>query len=437
MIALLSGCASPVKQQDAATFETYLNAGDYRAAATAATAAGQIQQDGKTENVVWSLNAGATLFDVGDMKTAIADLDTVEKLAQSNDLNQIHAAFDYQYTTYDGVMTNVYKAMAFLALGDRDNARVEFNRAEDRQKRAEEYFQKEVARASAHNQVANDNQFAGLMQSAQQNQDYAQTSAELGKLAVYTPFENPFATYLAGIVFTAQGDVPKGLDRLKRASDVLGPNSPANADLLWAQQQTGTATQPGASTSKSGHPQVWVIFENGQSSTFHEMHLSMPMITGKPLTLALPILVQNALAYSTLRISAEGAATQTVPAGSFDAVMASEFNRRQSLILAEAVAEVLVKNAASVAAQKSNNSLLNAVVGIAANVSTADTRSWTALPKQFQAARLATPADGHVLLASPDGATVGEANVPLDRSSIVWVKIQHVGAHPAVQVIPL
>jgi hypothetical protein len=180
-----------------------------------------------------------------------------------------------------------------------------------------------------------------------------------------------------------------------------------------------------------------VIFENGQSSTFHEMHLSMPMITGKPLTLALPILVQNALAYSTLRISAEGAATQTVPAGSFDAVMASEFNRRQSLILAEAVAEVLVKNAASVAAQKSNNSLLNAVVGIAANVSTADTRSWTALPKQFQAARLATPADGHVLLASPDGATVGEANVPLDRSSIVWVKIQHVGAHPAVQVIPL
>lgn len=69
-------------------------------------AAGHIGDDGKTENMVWSLNAGAALFNAGDRR-AVLVLDTTEKLAQANDLNRVHAAVDYTYTTYDGVMTNM------------------------------------------------------------------------------------------------------------------------------------------------------------------------------------------------------------------------------------------------------------------------------------------------------------------------------------------
>jgi hypothetical protein len=417
-----------VSDQDAATFSSLLNSGDYHGAAAFAVKAGQITSDGKTQNVVWSLQAGATLFDAGDMKNAIADLDTTEKLAQNNDLDQMHAAFDYRYTTYDGVMTNVYKAMAFLAQGDKDNTRVELNRSEDRQKRAEEYFQKEVAYDSAHNKAAGNPQYANLMQSAQQNQDYASSSSQLSQLAVYAPFENPFATYLAGIFFFAQGDHEKGIDGLKRASAILGPSSPATADLTWAQKTQG---------SKSSPPQVWVILENGQSATFHEMRLVLPMVTGQSMTLALPALVQNAPAYPMLRVTAAGNVVQTSPAGSFDAVMASEFNRRRPMILGEAVAEVLLKNVGAAAAQKSGNPFAQLVARVAVNVSSADTRSWTALPKEFQAVRLAAPADGHLAFAAADGTQVGEASVPPGRSCIVWVKAQHAGTHPAIQVLPL
>jgi hypothetical protein len=430
-LGTLASCASPVSRQDRANFEGTLDAGDYRTAATIAESAGQITPDGHTQNIVWSLNAGEALFESGDMKAAIPVFDQTEQLAQTDDLDKMHAAIDYRYTTYDGVMTNVYKAMAFLGEGDRDGARVEFNRAEDRQRKAEEHFQREAAYAAAHNQAAGNPQFAAVMASAQQNQDYANATSSLTALAVYAPFENPFATYLGGIFFVSQGDYGKGMDRLRRAAVVLGPDSPAAADVIWAQQAHRAARR---GTVK---PQVWVVFENGQSATYHEMRLVLPMVTGQPMTLALPVLAQNAPAYAALQVTAGTTAVQTAPAGSFDAVMASEFNRRRPVILAEAVAEVLVKNVTSEVAQQSKNPWLQLASTIVANVSTADTRSWIGLPKEFQAVRIDVPADGHLLLAAAGGQPIGEATVPTDKSSIVWVKAQQAGAHPAIQVFPL
>jgi hypothetical protein len=117
--------------------------------------------------------------------------------------------------------------------------------------------------------------------------------------------------------------------------------------------------------------------------------------------------------------------------------MASEFNRRRELILAEAVAEMLAKQAVYEVTQTSNNPLLRLASNVTVNVSTADTRSWTALPKEFQVARLAAPADGHVTISAGDGRAVGDAAVPPDRSCIVWVKAQRAGARAAVEVFPL
>jgi hypothetical protein len=117
--------------------------------------------------------------------------------------------------------------------------------------------------------------------------------------------------------------------------------------------------------------------------------------------------------------------------------MASEFDRRRVSILAAAVTEILVKNVASLEAQKSGNPLLSLVARVAANVSSADTRSWTALPKEFQVLRIAAPNDGHLVLASTDGSFIGDATVPTGRPTIVWVKAQCTRAHPAIQVFQL
>jgi hypothetical protein len=427
--AIVAGCASQVSPQDNANFERFLDQGDYRAAAAAAEQAGRISADGQTQNIVWALNAASALYDSGDMKTAIPILDTTERLAQADDLDRMHGSIDYRYTTYDGVMTNIYKAMSFLALGDRDSARVEFNRSEDRQRRAEEFFRKEIAYQAAHNQAASSLEFGNLMQRTQSSPDYAGAARQLDAMAVYAPFENPFATYLAGVFLVAEGDTAQGVDRLRRAAAVLGPNSPAARDLAWTKQLHLAGGAPPAS--------VWVVFENGQSATFHEMRVALPMMAGAPMILALPVLAPNALAYASLRVQAGGITLETQAAGSFDAVMASEFNRRRELILAEAVAEVLAKNVVSEMARTSENPLLRLASNVAAHVSTADTRSWTALPKEFQMARLAAPADGHVTISAGDGHALGAAAVPPDRSCIVWVKAQRAGARAAIEVFPL
>ena len=394
-VVSLASCASPMSTGDKLNFQAALDAGDYKGAAAMAQSAGHITQDGQTQNVVWSLNAGAAMFDAGDMQNSVRVLDTTEKLAQANDLNHMHAAVDYRYTTYDGVMTNVYKAMAFLAQGDRANARVEFARAEDRQRRAEEHFQREIA-ASAEGQNGSQNaQFGDMLAKAQQSPEYENASNNLSALATYAPFENPFATYIRGIYLISDGDYGNGMTSLKRASQILGPDSAATADVIWADK------------AHHGHlpakPQTWVVFENGQSATYHELRLVLPMVTGQPMTLALPTLVQNPPAYAALQIQAGGLSASTAAAGSFDSVMASEFVKRRPLILAEAVAEVLAKNVGSEIAQKTNNPWLKLASSIVANVSTADTRSWTALPKEFQVARIDAPADGHVSVQTAQG----------------------------------
>ena len=155
------------------------------------------------------------------------------------------------------------------------------------------------------------------------------------------------------------------------------------------------------------------------------------------MTLAMPTLIQNDAAYPAISVRAGTATANTVQAGSFDAVMASEFERRRPMILARAVTEVLLKNVGSAVAARSNSQFLKLASLIANNVSTSDTRSWTALPKEFQAVRLQAPVDGVVTLATSDGQSLGDAKVPTDRSSIVWIKLQHAGAHPAISVVPL
>ena len=50
----------------------------------------------------------------------------------------------YKGQEYDGIMVNTYKALDFLAEEKIDLARVEFNRALDRQMRAKEHFNEEI-----------------------------------------------------------------------------------------------------------------------------------------------------------------------------------------------------------------------------------------------------------------------------------------------------
>ena len=120
----------------------------------------------------------------------------------------------------------------------------------------------------------------------------------------------------------------------------------------------------------------------------------------------------------------------------FDAVMGAEFNKRYPTIVASAVAEVAVKIALQSVANKSNNALFQIAALVGSQVSTADTRSWSLLPKRFDVARLASPADGRLQI-QPSGGSAITITVPAGKPAIVMIKAMRPGSPLVANVYPL
>jgi hypothetical protein len=421
-------------------YETALSQGNYAAAAQSAVTAGGIKDDGSSDNLFWSLNAGASLFYVGSGQRAVPVLDNAETLMGKRDVGQISQSGQYRAATYDGVMANTYKALAFIESGQLDQARIEFNRADDRQRRAEDEFEAEAAqnqkKLEADAKKAQGVNFAGLLETAQADAGWRQQQTELSAYAKYRPFINPLTYYLYGVFFLAtsqgQSDYDKARTSFERVRELIGPSPLIDAEIA--------RTAAWASGGKSA-PKIWVIVEDGKSATIGEYRviLPMPIVAGarkgmKTMTIAMPRLQFAPPSYPVLIV---GDGTPTAPIGSFDAVVASEFKKRAPGVMAAAIGEAALKIALTNAAAASNNAILNFVADTAAHVSTADTRSWIALPKDFQAACVDLPADGNLRLRTDDGRDLGRMKVARDRSSIIYVKLRSETAAPSVQVLPL
>ena len=346
----------------------------------------------------------------------------------------------YKYATYDGVMVNVYKALAFLAAGDKADARVEFNRVGDRQMRAEEEFAKEKAKLDeeAQRRATGNFDLNAAIRNAQSQSTYRAAQAELGLYANYRPFINPAASYLRALYLLNNADTASDLEaaraELVRVNDMVGANPIVKSDLALCR-----------AASKRRKPYTWVVFENGSAPTFAQYNITFPIpVIGKGgrvgagvVTVAMPRMMFHAAAASRLVVAASGTQMRTTPIGGFDRVMATEFSRRQPAIITNTVLEAGLKAGLQTAAAQTGNRLLEIGALMVSNVSTADTRSWTALPKGFQAARIDTPKDGMVHIITDGGTDLGTIQVPTERPSIIYVKEITAGGKPSIQVFPL
>lgn len=438
-LLLLAGCAGGVSRQDAMAFNTTLVQGDYSSAAKVALASGAIEADGKSKNLAWSLNAGSTLVYAGQPAQAVKVLDGAETLMKEQDLSNFGNT-QYEYATYDGIMVNIYKGLAFLGAGDKASARVEFNRVGDRQSRAEEEFAKKKQKLDEEIKNKADGSFdiSVAMQRAQEDGSYKDFQKELGKYANYRPFINPAASYLRALYLMSSAESASDLEmarsELVRVRDMVGPSQLIKEDLALLTQHHKKTTA-----------KTWVVFENGQAPTFAEYKITFPVpvlqkkgqIGISAVTIALPRMDFHPQADGHLSIAAGKTETLTSPIGDFDRVMASEFQRRQDAVMARAVAEAMVKIGLQSAANQTNNQFLKIAAVVGSQISTADTRSWTSLPKLFEAARLDAPKDGRLTIRTQTGSPVGTVEVPADQSSIVYVKEAAPGSSPSIQVFPL
>jgi hypothetical protein len=427
---VVQGCAGGVSRRDTANYDGLLAQGDYPRAALFAVDAGRIGADGASNNLLWSLDAGAAMVYAGDAAHTIPVLDHAEDMMKRRDIGNTGERGQYHAKTYDGVMVNAYKAIAAMEAGQRDLARTELLRADDRQRRAEDEVQPELARGQARQSQPSGFDFQGALQSVQRDAAYRDSLQELNNYGGYRPFINPFATYLTGLYFlnsAEPGDRERARDAFKRVRGMVGENALLDGDVALAGQPAKFS------------PKTWIIFENGQGSTLTEYSVRFPVpLIGKRhgvsvATVALPRLHENAPAAHGLLVGDGG--ERTVEVGNFDYVMRSEFRSRYPSIIAAALVEAAAKIAIEEVAAQEKTGLALLAATVVSNISSADVRSWTALPKDFQAARIDAPKDGNVRLRTDSGAELGTAKVPTNASSIVYVKMLGAGAAPAIHVL--
>ncbi|MHC5143665.1 MAG: COG3014 family protein, partial [Planctomycetota bacterium] len=339
----------------------------------------------------------------------------------------------YTGQVYDGVMVNTYKALNFISTGQYDLARVEFNRALDRQRRAKETFNQEIQKQK--NQISTDENSENVQKSLD-NPDMKQRLEEvypsLYNFSVYPDFVNPFATYMAGLFFLIDGDYSKSVDLLKESAGMVPENTMILEDLDMVDR-----------VISGGHtiePMLWVIFENGLGPVKEEFRIDLPLFIAtdniRYVGIALPMLTFRQAASPYLEIKAGSKTSRTQLVADMDRVIHTEFEKDFKGTLTRAIISTTTKAIAQYALEKnSGSSWASVAMAVYSFVTTAaDVRIWTALPKNFQAARLTIPENGILNVSGPNlmpiQVEIGDCNY-----AIVYVKMINAAHQPSIEIM--
>jgi hypothetical protein len=440
----ITGC-NPAKS-DLAVFNSRFEAADYNQAGFFAQKKIKNGKNPSGDDLLWTLQSASAERMQLNHQQAIACFDKAEEMfnyyaPQSEVVDAVGSTIvndnvvPYKGAEYDGVMLNTYKALDFLAQNKLDLARVEFNRALERQTRAKEHFAAEIQKLE--NQLdkqkqktqtdagamANDPNILKLVNAHYPNIDQFQP---------YPDFVNPFATYLAGLYFNLVGDYDKAGYLLKETSGMVPDNTFIAEDLLLTDDVIAGRTKL--------ENMVWVIFENGLGPVKEEIRIDLPLILATSRVyytgIALPRLQPRSIAHPYLTVRTDAGSYQTRQVADMERVIRTEFQKDFPGILTRAVASAVVKAVAQASLQDQRNGAWAALIMAAYTAATtaADVRIWSTLPKDFQVARCAIPQD-RKLQIFPDGGAPFEINIPSCKNAIVYIKIIHAGASPVYEVL--
>ncbi|MBN2590929.1 MAG: hypothetical protein JXA96_13775 [Sedimentisphaerales bacterium] len=340
---------------------------------------------------------------------------------------------------YDGIMINTYKALNFMALGNNELARVEFNRALERQKRAAQKFAAEIAKLKK--EIDKEDTAAKDNVDNPQVQDIVKSSyPSLYDFKAYPDFINPFTNYIAGIFFNLDGDHSKATQLLKEAYGMVSDNDFVGEDFALTEQVLDG--------QKEFKNMVWVIFENGMGPVKEEFRIDIPLfIEGKRndkkadfkyFGIALPKLVFRDKAFSYLTIETENKSVKTQEVANMDRVIQTEFEKDFKGILTRAIISATSKAVAQYALTKNSDSGSQVISLLAAAytfaTTAADVRIWTTLPKDFQVARMDIP-ENRLITVSPPGGNSFQVEIPPCNNALVYVKIPFRQAKPVYDIM--
>ncbi len=456
---LLFGCN--VQQGKLETFNEYYGIGDY--ARCSDLLGKQISQRKKpgTNDLLWALQAGSVKRVQGDYAGSNRFFDQAEAAMKHFDLNQSQildnigatavndTVIPYLGHEYDGVMLNTYKGLNFMTQNNMEMARVEFNRALDRQRRAKGNFNKEIkdlrSSIDSRSRASNDVAIRQSVDNPEVNQILSDKYPDLSSFEVYPDFINPFATYMSGLFFNLDGDYNKGVDLMKESYGMVPENKFIAEDLA--------ETELALSNNRDIEGVCWVIFENGLGPLKNIWRVDIPIYFAesriKYAGIALPKLSYRNRSYSHLIVTAGEKKYSTEIVADIDRVVQTEFKQQYPSIVSRAVVSAAIKAAGQYAFDKEDSSkgslasMLTAVYSYA--TTTADVRVWTALPKDFQVVRFDIPDNRKITVHAPGNHYASQSaaaeNFPLEielggcKNAVIYVKVIKAGVAPVYNVM--
>lgn len=453
-IALFSGCATDIK-----SLEKFAHTYYYQDAKQASEFALKKSDD---KDLLWLTQAGVSAFSAGDEST----LDLLEKsenlfskyegeglLARGG--AQVGAtmvndnAMAYKGNIYEGVFLNYYKALAQMEMGEANATRVELNRANDRQRRAKDYYAKQINEAinEENERYAKSSARGVVDRDSSQRQASRQLESKYSNLRQFRAFDgfiNPAVSYVSGLYFALIGD-SKGIDYLKESYGITkletiandldyltSPHFKANAkssrdfitsleisgdkkssdnndenteeDKAQNQMLQNQTLEDELEKLESSEFYTWIVLEEGRQPYKSEFKISLPIVTAEGIYhfgVALPQL-EGGISFAshyTLESSPNSLrkeSSEFFELADTDKIIATEFEKRLNAIIARAFVSSSLKVATQLGLStglgqvNSGLGLLGSIFGSAYSAlsTNADLRITSVLPKKILLAKV-------------------------------------------------
>lgn len=453
LLVLVSGGCSTYKGQSKEMMAAW-KAGDVSNAVVFAGLKAARACGGKDE-LLWKLEQGTVLSADGNYDGGIQAFDRAEEIVNRYEeaakikvadetvaLFSNPATMPYRGRDYDKVLMNTYKALNYLAVNDADNARVELNRALQRQKNAVAENQKriektlEAAEKSGQGTLRDPSSGQAAAYDvgrAQQDVNVA-ASADAMMAAVdqrilpYADYVNPFSVFLDGLFFSHLGTDGADVERARKSFERVKGMSPGNyiaADYEMAEKMTGGA-DPETVT--------YIIFSTGRAPGRDQIRIDIPLFLltdqASYVGAAFPKLeYYDDYIPQITATCADGRCYSSELLCSMDAVVSRDFKNEWPVMMTRTLLTTATRAIAGRLAEEvaiKNGNYMAQLAAKAANVSyqaaanVADLRSWLTLPKEFAYIRMPTPQNGEVTLKI--GSDERTVHVPSGKTNVLIVR---------------
>ena len=464
--AVMSGCSSFQQRNQMTNFNLAYTTGDYQGALSAVAFQTPEGEEVDSEgHLLELLHQGEMLRLNGQYTEATERFDLAEKGMKYLDTEGVveeasegfmavminDSARDYKALMAEAVLVNTYKGLSFLAAGNNDFARVEFNRADDRTRRAVEFFQEEIDKQkdALAEEAEKEDSNASLVSNNLQNEGLSSAIAENygspSSWSVYPDFIVPASTYLHGVYFLANGRTGSDFDKAATSLGRVAEMNPESS-VLQADAELAKSLAKGSKRTSDLPPQVWVVYENGLGPVLEETRFDIPLILFHQnqeapayFGIALPKYADRAAVPGNLEIVFEGGEVVTSQKiADMGTVIRTEMKERFPGVLTRAIASAVIKAVIQNEATEKFGvwgQLGSAALAVA--TTQADLRGWQSTPDHWQAARFDRPENGEITLVDGQGKSLGTISVPDRPFSLVYVKRPSVSAPATVITMDL